>query len=78
MNNGSCIASAGLASAQGKGMSEQPSPKQSAPADFPVTCPAMMLKILLGTNVATTQMYMHVTNQRLREVHGEFHGGNVG
>jgi site-specific recombinase XerD len=34
---------------------------------------------LLGhKNVATTQMYTHVTNKRLREVHEKFHGGNVG
>jgi site-specific recombinase XerD len=33
---------------------------------------------LLGhKNVATTQMYTHVTNKRLREVHEKFHGGNV-
>jgi site-specific recombinase XerD len=32
---------------------------------------------LLGhKNVATTQMYTHVTNKRLREVHEKFHGGN--
>jgi site-specific recombinase XerC len=31
---------------------------------------------LLGhKNVATTQMYTHVTNKRLREVHEKFHGG---
>jgi site-specific recombinase XerD len=33
---------------------------------------------LLGhKNVATTQMYTHVTNKRLREVHEKFHGGNA-
>ena len=33
---------------------------------------------LLGhKNVATTQMYTHVTNKRLREVHEKFHGGNI-
>jgi site-specific recombinase XerD len=33
---------------------------------------------LLGhKNVATTQMYTHVTNKRLREVHERFHGGNA-
>jgi len=33
---------------------------------------------LLGhKNVATTQMYTHVTNRRLREVHEKFHGGNI-
>lgn len=31
---------------------------------------------LLGhKNVSTTQMYTHVTNQRLRKIHEEFHGG---
>jgi site-specific recombinase XerD len=33
---------------------------------------------LLGhKNVATTQMYTHVTNKRLREVHEKFHRGNA-
>jgi site-specific recombinase XerD len=33
---------------------------------------------LLGhKNVATTQMYTHVTNKRLREVHEKFHGGTA-
>jgi site-specific recombinase XerD len=33
---------------------------------------------LLGhKNIATTQMYTHVTNKRLREIHEKFHGGNV-
>jgi len=33
---------------------------------------------LLGhKNVATTQMYTHVTNKRLREIHEKFHGGNL-
>jgi len=27
-------------------------------------------------NIATTQIYTHVTNQRLREIHKKFHGGN--
>lgn len=32
---------------------------------------------LLGhKNVATTQIYTHVTNKRLRDVHERFHGGN--
>jgi integrase/recombinase XerD len=31
---------------------------------------------LLGhKNVATTQMYTHVTNKRLREIHEKFHSG---
>jgi integrase/recombinase XerD len=33
---------------------------------------------MLGhANIATTQMYTHVTNKRFREVHEKFHGGNV-
>ncbi len=32
---------------------------------------------LLGhKNVATTQIYTHVTNKRLRDIHEKFHGGN--
>ena len=32
---------------------------------------------LLGhKNVATTQIYTHVTNKRLRDIHERFHGGN--
>jgi site-specific recombinase XerD len=32
---------------------------------------------MLGhANVATTQIYTHVTNARLKEVHAKFHGGN--
>jgi len=32
---------------------------------------------LLGhQNVATTQIYTHVTNKRLRDIHEKFHGGN--
>ena len=32
---------------------------------------------LLGhKNVATTQVYTHVTNKRLRDIHEKFHGGN--
>ena len=32
---------------------------------------------LLGhKNVATTQIYTHVTNKRLREIHEKFHGGH--
>lgn len=32
---------------------------------------------LLGhRNVATTQIYTHVTNKRLRDIHEKFHGGN--
>lgn len=32
---------------------------------------------LLGhKNIATTQIYTHVTNKRLREAHEKFHGGN--
>lgn len=27
-------------------------------------------------NIATTQVYTHVTNRRLREIHRQFHGGN--
>jgi site-specific recombinase XerD len=27
-------------------------------------------------NIATTQIYTHVTNTRLREVHDKFHKGN--
>lgn len=27
-------------------------------------------------NVATTQIYTHVTNKKLREIHEQFHGGN--
>lgn len=27
-------------------------------------------------NIATTQIYTHVTNKRLREIHQKFHGGN--
>jgi site-specific recombinase XerD len=31
---------------------------------------------LLGhKNVATTQIYTHVTNKRLRDIHEKFHGG---
>jgi integrase/recombinase XerD len=26
-------------------------------------------------NIATTQMYTHVTSKRLREIHKKFHGG---
>lgn len=34
---------------------------------------------LLGhKNIATTQIYTHVTNQQLREVHKAFHSGNKG
>ncbi|MFC1627396.1 site-specific tyrosine recombinase/integron integrase [Patescibacteria group bacterium] len=29
-------------------------------------------------NIATTQIYTHVTNKRLREVHDQFHSGNRG
>ena len=33
---------------------------------------------LLGhKNVATTQIYTHVTNKRLRDIHEKFHGGNL-
>ncbi len=33
---------------------------------------------LLGhKNVATTQIYTHVTNKRLRDIHEKFHGGNI-
>src|SRR4051794_12427844 len=33
---------------------------------------------LLGhKNVATTQIYTHVTNKRLRDVHEKFHGGHI-
>ncbi len=33
---------------------------------------------LLGhKNVATTQIYTHVTNKRLRDIHEKFHGGNT-
>ncbi|TSC68077.1 MAG: integrase/recombinase XerD, partial [Parcubacteria group bacterium Gr01-1014_66] len=28
-------------------------------------------------NIATTQVYTHVTNRRLREVHRKFHGGRI-
>lgn len=32
---------------------------------------------LLGhKNVATTQIYTHVTNKRLRDIHEKFHDGN--
>jgi site-specific recombinase XerD len=32
---------------------------------------------LLGhKNVATTQIYTHVTNKQLRNIHEKFHGGN--
>ena len=27
-------------------------------------------------NIATTQIYTHVTNARLREIHDKFHSGN--
>ena len=27
-------------------------------------------------SVATTQVYTHVTNKRLRDIHEKFHGGN--
>jgi len=27
-------------------------------------------------NIATTQVYTHVTNKQLRDVHQKFHGGN--
>ena len=31
---------------------------------------------LLGhKNVSTTQVYTHVTNKRLRDIHEQFHGG---
>ena len=31
---------------------------------------------LLGhKNVSTTQIYTHVTNKRLRDIHEQFHGG---
>lgn len=29
-------------------------------------------------NIATTQIYTHITNKQLREVHGAFHSGNKG
>lgn len=33
---------------------------------------------LLGhANIATTQIYTHITNSRLREIHDKFHSGNI-
>ena len=33
---------------------------------------------LLGhKNIVTTQIYTHVTNKRLRDIHSKFHGGNT-
>ena len=28
-------------------------------------------------NIATTQIYTHVTNKELRDIHKKFHGGNL-
>jgi len=33
-------------------------------------------EILGHKNIATTQIYTHVTNARLREIHEKFHSGN--
>jgi integrase/recombinase XerD len=39
----------------------------------------MSVQELFGQeNIATTQIYTHITDSRLREVHEKFHSGNRG
>jgi len=35
-----------------------------------------MQEFLGHKSVATTQVYTHVTNKRLKDIHKKFHGGN--
>ncbi len=36
----------------------------------------MVQEFLGHKNIVTTQIYTHVTNQQLKNIHAKFHGGN--